>query len=176
MNTPNNKRKKISQEKIKKVFVELIQKNEIKDISVTDICKSAQINRSTFYANYLDVFDLADKIKDEMFNNVLELYKEQAIQKIHSYDYLKLFRHIKDNQIYYNTLFKLNFDFTEYYNLEMEEQEALKFFGTTKHIEYHIEFFKAGINAIMKKWLLNGCKETPEELNEILLNEYKGRI
>lgn len=176
MDIPNNKRKRHSQEKIEKVFIALIQKKEIKDISVTDICKNANINRSTFYANYLDVFDLADKIKDEMFYNVLELYKEQAIQKTHSYDYLKLFKHIKDNQIYYNTLFKLNFDFTDYYDSQMEEQEALKFLGTTKNIEYHIEFFKAGINAIMKKWLLNECKETPEELNEILLKEYKGRI
>ncbi len=176
MNTPNNKKRKNSQHKIGRAFIQLVQYKNLNEISVTDICKDAKINRSTFYANYLDVYDLADKIKDEMFNNILQLYPEEALSKIHSYDYLKLFKHIKDNQIYYNTLFKLNFDFSEYYNIELEEKEALKFFGTTKNVDYHIEFFKAGINALMKKWLQNGCKETPEELNEILENEYKGRI
>ncbi len=60
MNTPNNKRRKASQDKIEKVFIKLIQKYELNEISVSDICKLAEINRSTFYANYLDIYDLAD--------------------------------------------------------------------------------------------------------------------
>ena len=35
-----------------------------------------------------------------------------------------------------------------------------------------IEFFKSGFNAIIKKWLSNGCKETPEEMENILKSEY----
>lgn len=36
-------------------------------------------------------------------------------------------------------------------------------------------FFKAGLNAIVKKWLEGGCRETPEEMNEIIHSEYQGR-
>lgn len=43
------------------------------------------------------------------------------------------------------------------------------------NMEYHIEFFKAGMSAIIKKWLLNNCKESPEEMIEILDSEYKGK-
>lgn len=175
MNTQDNKRKKQSQYKIEKVFIQLIQEKEINKISITDICKKAGINRSTFYANYIDIYDLADKIKEKMFYNVLELYKEEAMLKKHSYDYLKLFKHIKDNQIYYKTLFKLNFDFSYYYNTHLENGEALKYYGTSKNIDYHIEFFKAGMNAIIKKWLYNNCKESPEEIVEILNSEYSGK-
>ena len=39
MNVVNNKRKRDSQEKIKKVFIELIQNKEINEITVSDICK-----------------------------------------------------------------------------------------------------------------------------------------
>lgn len=39
MNKPNNKRKKESQTKIKKIFVQLLQNKEINEISVTEICK-----------------------------------------------------------------------------------------------------------------------------------------
>ena len=44
-----------------------------------------------------------------------------------------------------------------------------------KNIKYHIEFFRNGINAIIKLWLAGGCKETPEEMCEILKSEYNGR-
>ena len=63
MNKVNNKRRKDSVEKIEKVFVELIQTKNIEQISVTDICKAAKLNRTTFYSNYIDIYDLADKIR-----------------------------------------------------------------------------------------------------------------
>ena len=175
MNKSNNKRKKESIEKIEKAFIELLQRKEISEINVTDLVKKAKINRSTFYVNYIDIYDLADKLKEKMFNDVLELYKEESIKKEHSYDYLKLFKHIKENQIYYKTLFKLNFDFMAYYDYHSEEKQALKYYGTSTNMDYHIEFFKAGISAIIKKWLLNDCKETPEVINEIIKSEYKGK-
>ena len=156
-----------------KIFIQLIQRYEINEITVSDICKLASINRTTFYANYLDIYDLADKIKDNMYNNMLDLYKEEAIRGEHSYNYLKLFKHIKDNQIYYKTMLKLKMDFSKYYTYDLVSKEALKFFGTTKNIEYHIEFFKAGMNAIISKWLKNGCEESPEEIDEIIKTEYQ---
>ena len=63
MNTPNNKRKRDSQEKIEKTFLQLIQKKNITEISVSTICEIAKLNRSTFYANYIDVYDLVEKVK-----------------------------------------------------------------------------------------------------------------
>ena len=172
MNMPNNKRKKDSIERIEKALIELIQSNELYDINVTELVKRAKINRSTFYVNYLDIYDLADKIKEKIYQNILDLYKEESIKKEHSYNYLKLFEHIKENQIYYKTMFKLNFDFSVYYNNHLEEEDAIKYLGTTKNLEYHVEFFKAGMSAIIKKWLFNGCIESPEDMVEILNREY----
>ena len=63
MNTPNNRRKKESIERIEKVFISLLQTNELNEISVSDICKLAGLNRTTFYANYTDIYGLADSIR-----------------------------------------------------------------------------------------------------------------
>ena len=90
MNVINNKRKKESQEKIEKIFIELIQTKELNEISVSDICKKAKLNRTTFYSNYIDIYDLANKIKETLFNEVLNLYPEETQTKKHSYDFLKL--------------------------------------------------------------------------------------
>ncbi len=168
-------KKKQSQFKIEKAFINLIQKYELNEIKVSEICKQANINRTTFYANYIDIYDLRDKIKETMFQNILELYKEEAIKKEHSYDYLKLFKHIKENQIYYKTMQKLKVDFSKYNDNDLNEKEALKYLGHTKNLDYHIEFFKAGMNAIINKWLENECQETPEEMVQIIKNEYQKR-
>lgn len=173
MNVSNNKRKRESQQKIESVFIRLLQEKDLNEITVSEIIKEAHLNRSTFYANYVDIYDLANKIKEDMFGNMLELYKEESIRQEHSYDYSKLFRHMKENQLYYKTLFKLKFDFTQYYNNHLEEKEALKYYGTTKHMDYHVAFFKAGISAVLEKWLENDCQDSPEEMAEVIRTEYQ---
>ena len=172
MNKPNNKRRKESQEKIEKVFLNLIHAKEINEISVTEICKLAKINRSTFYANYLDVYDLSDKIVEKIINNVYHLYDEER-ETNNTNDYLKLFKHIKDNQIFYKTYFKLGRD-KHFVITEYDTNLAKKFYDD-KYIDYHIEFFMTGLNAIVKKWLDGGCKESPEEIDKILKDEYKDK-
>lgn len=171
MNTENNKRKKESVSKIKKAFVELLQSKEIKEISVTEICKITNLNRSTFYANFLDVYDLADKVRESLEREFSVEFSEY-ISKNDDAAY-KMFCHIKENQIFYKTYFKLCFESKHLVTI-FDEERATKEFGM-KNIKYHIEFFRHGINAIIKMWLENGCKESPEEMAEILKQEYKGR-
>lgn len=87
--------------------------------------------------------------------------------------YLKLFRHIQENQLFYRTYFKLGYDNQEQI-FRYDTHQAANFFDN-QHIEYHIEFFKSGFNAVVKKWLAGGCQETPEEMDEIIRSEYQGR-
>lgn len=173
MNTPNNKRRKNSQEKIERAFVHFLQTKEINEISVTDICKEAKLNRSTFYANYLDVYDLAEKIVQKIENDVFMLYQEERETKNNTNDFLKLFRHIKENQIFYKTYFKLNRD--KHFIIQQYDTNLSKLMYEDKFIDYHIEFFMAGLNAIVKKWLNNDCKESPEEIDHILKSEYQSK-
>lgn len=172
MNTPNNKRRKDSQDKIEKVFLQLIQKKNITEISVSTICEKAKLNRSTFYANYLDIYDLVEKVKEKMANDFAEFQFAQN-SKQDPDGYLNLFKHIKENQIFFKTYFKLeSISMTpiSQYNIDL----ATKFYNN-KYIDYHIEFFRAGLNAIIKKWLNNGCLESPEEMSNILIAEYKNK-
>ncbi len=172
MNTVNNKRRLATKEKIQKVFINLLQDKDISEISVSDICKRCEINRSTFYANYIDIYDLADKIRDKLEIEVSALYGADTVNHCDN-DYLKLFRHIRDNQIFYKTYFKLGYDQSHIVDLSRLTKENKMF--PDEHLSYHIEFHKAGLNAIIKKWLSGGCKETPEVMKKILVDEYKNR-
>lgn len=173
MNTPNNARRKDSQDKIEKTFLQLIQTKELSNISVTDICKSARLNRSTFYANYIDIYDLADKVKEKLENDISAIYQDEISNKYNSNDFLKLFCHIKDNQLFYKTYFKLGFD-NEYKIFQYDTNLSKQHFND-KFVNYHIEFFKNGLNSVIKLWLKNGCIESPEEINSIIQSEYLSR-
>lgn len=152
MNTPNNKRKKASQEKIEKIFLQQVQTKNLSEIKITDICKKAKINRTTFYANYIDIFDLADKVRERMILEYASIFRDNNDGHTPE-NYLKMFKHIKENQIFYKTYFKLNYDNypipTSYY-----DKEFAKKWNRDKLIEYHVKFFKAGITAIIKNGLI----------------------
>lgn len=172
MNTHNNKKRKSSMEKIEKTFLQLIQKKNIEEISVSTICKLSLLNRSTFYANYIDIYDLAEKVKQKMEIEFAQ-FQLSNNSKQNSDGYLNMFRYIKDNQIFFKTYFKLesiSMNLPTQYHIELAEK-----YYDNKYIDYHIEFFRAGLNAIIKKWLNNGCIETPEEINEIITSEYKNK-
>lgn len=173
MNTPNNKRKKASIEKIERVFIDLLQSKDLNQISVSDICKKAGLNRTTFYANYTDIYALADSIRDKLETNLSDMYREEIEQNFNSNDYLRLFRHIKENQIFYNTYFRLGYD-NDYKIITYDFALAQQHFQN-RFIEYHAEFFRSGVTRIIKMWLQNGCKESPEDMYEIVKSEYQGR-
>ncbi|MDO4607564.1 MAG: TetR/AcrR family transcriptional regulator C-terminal domain-containing protein [Clostridia bacterium] len=172
MNTPNNKRRKQSLDKIHRVFIELLQTNALDKITVSQICKNTGLNRSTFYANFLDIYDLADKTRHILENEFSNLFAD--------YDYFneqtgaeKMFEHIKENQIFYKTYFKLCYDSSHLISMYDPRRAELEL--DSKDIKYHIEFFRNGLNAIIKLWLENGCQESPTQMAEILKMEYKGR-
>lgn len=171
MNKKNNKRRRESISKIEKVFVELLQQRELNQITVSDICKITQLNRSTFYANFLDIYDLADKLRGKLERDFSQLFQNTDSREQNGA--LKMFTHIKENQIFYKTYFKLGYDKQHtvmIYDIKRAEADF-----NNKNIKYHIEFFRSGINAIIKLWLNSGCKESPEEMAEIIKQEYKGR-
>ena len=173
MNTKNNRRRRESIMRIENAFLELLQTKELHEVTVSDICKCCELNRSTFYANYVDIYDLADKVREHLEEDVNRLYDQEKKLKFNSNDYLKLFRHIRDNQLFYRTYFKLGYD-NEYKVIAYDVNLAREHFHN-QFVEYHMEFFRAGITQIIKLWLKNGCRESPEDMVEILKSEYRGR-
>lgn len=174
MNTPNNKRRRESCQKIEKAFMELLQSKELSEITVSQLCKITGLNRSTFYANYMDIYDLADKLRKALEDNFEQMYSAEIEQGFNSNDYLRLFRHIYENRLFYRTYLKLGYAH-EYRIFTYDTALAREHFGN-RFIEYHCEFFRAGITKIIEMWLEGGCKESPEDMEEIIKSEYRGRV
>lgn len=57
-------------------FISLLKQKPIDKISVTELCRTADINRGSFYAHYTDVYDLLDKTEDAVFAHLCAAVRE----------------------------------------------------------------------------------------------------
>lgn len=71
-----NRRVKYTRMALRDSLLSLLSEYPINKISVSRVCEEADINRSTFYLYYKDVYDLLDKIQDDLYQEL-----EQAISK-----------------------------------------------------------------------------------------------
>ncbi|MBR3512344.1 MAG: TetR/AcrR family transcriptional regulator [Clostridia bacterium] len=177
MNTFNNKRKRDSIEKIKNALLNLLRTNEIEDITVTMICQEAKINRSTFYANYENMQELIKDLGSYVQETVKELYQFDKEDQAHGLINVgKLLKYIYKNPKIYSTFYKLGYDKLCCVTKEDLKNEIVLKLYEGKYIEYHVLFFTAGFNAVIKRWMDTGLKETPEEIEKIILSEYKDQF
>lgn len=145
MNTKNNQRHKETITAIDAAFVSLLKEKELKDISVSELCEIAEINRSTFYENYTDVFALANAYSEK-------IEKQVEDQPHTDGEFAWIFERIKANADVFEIYFKLGI--------------------SKKSADYKTLFFRNGVYAVAKMWFEGGCKELSEQMGEIVKREY----
>lgn len=69
---------------IKRVFLELKGTKSFDDITVADVCREAQISRSTFYLHYKNLFEVLDEVLEEAFSNIHQFYEQFGQQSGHA--------------------------------------------------------------------------------------------
>ena len=145
MNTPNNRRSLATEECLNNTLKALLKDKELADISVTELCEAADIDRSTFYAHYEDVFALGNACATDI---------EKRLSKVsHSVDdFAWIFEYIKDHPEVFSVYFKLGVSKTT---------------GDYKEI-----FFRNGAYSVAKMWFDGGCVESTEQMGEIVKREY----
>lgn len=57
-----------TKQKIKRAFLSLYKEKRIEKISIKEITDKAGVNRGTFYAYYLDIYDLLEQIEKEVID------------------------------------------------------------------------------------------------------------
>ena len=67
-----DRRKEYTKRVIRESVFKLLKKKRLSDITVKEICEDADVNRATFYRNYLDIFDLYEKIEEDLTAEALK--------------------------------------------------------------------------------------------------------
>ncbi|RNM29142.1 hypothetical protein EDX97_10955 [Absicoccus porci] len=83
---------------IKESLYKLLEKKHLSEITVKELCAQADINRTTFYRNYMDIYDLYEQLEEELTE---QAFADGDIQK----DRYKLLELIYENQTFYREFF-----------------------------------------------------------------------
>ena len=176
MNTKNNKRYKINSEKIETSFLSLILNHKYEDITISQVCKHAEINRSTFYCHYDDINDLIIKIENKFANSMATIFNFGLRQ---SHDaFIEMFSFVEKNKYFYKAFLSIPYQTVAEKNTKQNIMLTLKEHSAKDNdisLFYRASFFGAGIKEICKLWLERDCKESPTQMAELLLNEYTNR-
>ena len=178
MNIKNNSRYKMSSEKIETAFLTLILNHRYEDITINQVCKQAGINRSTFYCHYDDINDLVIKIESKFAKSTASIFNYGQRQTHEAF--IEMFTFIKENKYFYKAFLNIPYATFAEKNTQVE---VLKNIGNNANIEqskkmgifYRASFFGAGIKEMCRLWLQFDCKETPEQMARLLIDEYKNR-
>lgn len=185
MNTKNNQRAQLTRHKIKEIFIDLLGTKDINQITVQELCKKADINRTTFYSHYNDVYDLMKKIEIEKCEEIKTLFEipedkdlsaatnitELEISKneinellsIHNLEKLCLF--IAENSRFYRIY--LNDFSIKYINQCFPSLHHPESFSHAK-TRYQLEFLQNGMTGVIRLWLNSDLKEPPVEMAKML--------
>ena len=49
----------------------LRSENAIRDIKVADLCKTAKVNKTTFYAHYKNIYELSEEVEKELIRKII---------------------------------------------------------------------------------------------------------
>ncbi len=144
-----------SKNMIKKAFFELLEEKEYKKITVTDIVKKADLNRSTFYAHYLDVRAITEELENEVIDKMMELLKKFKFKNFFNNPtplLLEISRFLESNEAEYRILLKINDTeiflkklrdiFSNYMRLDTDIPNYL---SDTKMVNLRISYFSGGI-------------------------------
>ncbi len=104
LNNSSRKTRKL----IKKVFAEMLnEKRELGKISVSELCKRADISRGAFYSHYDDIYGVAEDYENEMIDTFFDNARLLESQEIpHFID--SIFEFIRQNNENYRLLCRSN--------------------------------------------------------------------
>lgn len=176
MNQRRNQGYQRTHQSIQECLYRLLQEKPVEQITIGEICQKVGINRSTFYAHFQDVYEVMEKIYEELNRELVERYQIAGmntgdlnrqeyiriqLQHLQKYDwfYLILLRN-PSNILMQKSLKWLREDISDpiFRQVGIEKEDA----------PYYFRYMVAGFFAVIQQWLEGGCREEPERIAGII--------
>lgn len=170
MELKKSPRPQAAKEKIRNALMYLLRRKKFGEIFVKDICTVACLHRSSFYEHYDDINDLMIKTENYFSERTAEIF--EGCDPFDRQSFVAFFEFIGEHSDFYNAY--LNYgeernmgrtDFTKY--LKSDKSADYE-----KDAAFHMAFFAGGLQAICNVWILTGMKKTPEQMADVILDEY----
>ncbi len=170
--------------KIRQALTELLPSKGLAGITVSDICRAAQINRGTFYSHYTDKFDLMEKQVERLSQDLSQILLGDSPEHAPAPDGCELFakervtaclEYVYENYSFIAAITANGSDtqLKEYVKELIRElfEQSARARGVELRFEsddYGREMLFSGITSVFWLWLSKGCPEQPGEITEIV--------
>ncbi len=155
-------------------LAELLQIKKINKITVRELCDLIDINRTTFYTHYHDIYDLLEQIENEVFAELQQVLAPYALSSVT--DGLKpfltqMYKYIAENSYLAKALLGPNGDMVFVRKIQglmqsfaqlawnnVQDKEVLMY------KEYISTFVVNGCTGMLENWLKNGMAESVDDM------------
>lgn len=63
-------------------LTELMRRKDVKDITVTELTELVDVNRGTFYCHYKDIYDMVEKLEQEVFEEFIAVMDSYTAENL----------------------------------------------------------------------------------------------
>lgn len=159
---------------------DLIKTKKLSNITITELCAAAKINRNTFYYHYNNIFEFLDEHKKLIIDDLNDI---SEISKTHNKQNLvEVFTVLKKHPYFLNILISPNCDL-DFFNeiFDVASSKASIIFSKdpntlTNRERLLCSYCNAGCNAVIITWIMNDMKESPEEIADFVWTSSKNGV
>lgn len=158
-----------------KTLTELMSKKKISDITVKELTDLADVNRSTFYLYYRDIFDMLEQVENEMLAD-FSVNFSNYIKNTNDHDtmigfFTHLFEHIKS----YSDICKIllgpkgDYSFIEKFKRVIIQTKP-PFDEAIPEITIHFlrPYIISGCIGIVQQWIFDDLKISPKDMGNLM--------
>lgn len=171
-----------TEESLRRALLELLKAKELETITISELCRLAQINRGTFYLHYRDVHGVFRHYFEVIVEDLQKAYEEPYLKTNFEInrmtpEMIQIFTHVKKYQTFYQIVFAEKIPMTYYYLIfdtlrkfmtqSLEKTAELN--ADKSDFKYHISYHTNAIIGILIEWNRENYQMTVEELNELLI-------
>jgi AcrR family transcriptional regulator len=151
---------------ISNALIRLMQEESMDQIRVSQITAEAGIGRNTFYNHFQKKEDILDYLLKGLVDELQEKLPKESNPSIRDF-LLWRFRLLKENPLL--TVFDKQ-DNLKHLLYRFRNSQLSLFDFTPQKDGYKNDFFQGGIDYVTSKWIVNGMKESPEEMADKIMS------
>ena len=175
MEHKEDRRTRKTKKALRESLAELLNEKSIQNITINELTQKADVHRSTFYANFSDIYDLCQHMEDTVIQEISAVVL--AVSDDTPIEYFKgVFNYINDNRQLSRLFFGRNISTTfydrltdilisAYMNCIYQEHGDI---SVSEEMEHIAQFCLSGSLGVIGKWVSNGFKYPAEKLVMIL--------
>ena len=183
----DNRRTKLTKKLIKDATLELLETKSQNKLTITDICKTADVNRSTFYSYYDTINNLLDEIENDILNKLPNIKTLKNNNKKEFIDMLEsFFYYLKENNRIFKILIMNNYNdnFIKKLIETVIKNYPYRINDKTKE-KFSYIYCVNGVIGLIKEWINDDFDISIEEFSKIVydmsskiieINDYKMKI